>query len=192
MAKAADAPSISEASVRDEGDDHPAAGEAAAGSAPGCRRPVSRISLSLPEDLLTELDAMVGERGFSNRSQAVAKILHRSLVEHRHDVGDRVMVGTITLFYDNLVHGLQQRLAELQRRHIAEVISSLHVHLMHNQTLEVILVQGGARTLQVIADAMIAQRGVISGRLELAAALIPQLHPFSDQAGVPSPIEGGV
>ena len=149
----------------------------------GHRRPVSRISLSLSEDLLCELDAMVGERGFSNRSQAVAKILHRALVEHRNEVGDRVMVGTITLFYDNLVQGLQQRLAELQRQHIAEVISSLHVHLMQNQTLEVILVQGEARTLQVIADAMIAQRGVISGRLELAAALIPQLKPFSDSIG---------
>lgn len=181
MADAADAAPTPDAGI-DDGDDPPAAGEAAAGR----RRPVSRISLSLPEDLLTELDAMVDERGFANRSQAVAKILHRSLVEHRHDVGDRVMVGTITLFYDNLVPGLQQRLADLQRRHIAEVISSLHVHLMHNQTLEVILVQGGARTLQAIADAMIAQRGVVSGRLELAAALIPQLHPFSDQAGAPS------
>lgn len=192
MAEAADAPSIPDAGVQEDdlSDDLPAADGSKVVA--GHRRPVSRISLSLPEDLLTELDAMVGERGFSNRSQAVAKILHRSLVEHRHEVGDRVMVGTITLFYDNLVHGLQQRLADLQRRHIAEVISSLHVHLMHNQTLEVILVQGGARTLQVIANAMIAQRGVISGRLELAAALIPQLHPFSDQAGVPSGIEGDV
>lgn len=144
----------------------------------GRRRPVSRISLSLSEDLLCELDTMVGERGFASRSQAVATILHRSLVEHRHEVGDRVMVGTITLFYDHTANGLQQRLADLQRQHIAEVISSLHVHLMHNQTLEVVLVQGPAASLQTIADAMITERGVISGRLELAAALMPQLHPF--------------
>lgn len=150
-------------------------------AANGRRRPVSRISLSLSEELLCELDAMVGERGFASRSQAVATILHRSLVEHRHEVGDRVMVGTITLCYDHLAHGLQQRLAELQRRHIAEVISSLHVHLMHNQTLEVVLVQGPAATLQAIADAMITERGVISGRLELVAALIPQLHPFQGE-----------
>jgi CopG family nickel-responsive transcriptional regulator len=142
------------------------------------RRPVSRVSLSLSEDLLSELDTMVGERGFASRSQAVATILHRSLVEHRHQVGDRVMVGTITLCYDHLANGLQQRLAELQRRYIAEVISSLHVHLMHNQTLEVVLVQGPADKLQTIADAMITERGVISGRLELVAALIPPIHPF--------------
>ncbi|WP_420604496.1 nickel-responsive transcriptional regulator NikR [Methylobacterium sp.] len=147
----------------------------------GRRKPVSRISLSLSEDLLCELDTMVGERGFASRSQAVATILHRSLVEHRHKVGDRVMVGTITLFYDHLAPGVQQRLADLQRRYIAEVISSLHVHLMNNQTLEVVLVQGPAATLQTIADTMITERGVISGRLELAAALIPPIHPFQGE-----------
>ena len=139
---------------------------------------VCRTSLSLSEDLLGELDTMVEGRGFASRSQAVATILHRSLVAYRHDVGDRVMVGTITLFYDNKVAGLRERLADLQQENIAEVISSLHVHLADNQTLEVILVQGPARTLQRIADEIITRKGVISGHLELAAALIPQVHPF--------------
>ena len=121
---------------------------------------------------------MVESRGFASRSQAVATMLHRSLVAHRHEVGDRVMVGTITLFYDNKVAGLRSRLADLQQDNIAEVISSLHVHLADNQTLEVMLVQGPARTLQRISDEMITQKGVISGHLELAAALIPQVHPF--------------
>ena len=139
---------------------------------------VCRTSLSLSEDLLGELDAMVEGRGFASRSQAVATVLHRSLVAYRHDVGDRVMVGTITLFYDNKVAGLRERLADLQQENIAEVISSLHVHLADNQTLEVILVQGPAQKLQRIADEVITRKGVISGHLELAAALIPQVHPY--------------
>ena len=121
---------------------------------------------------------MVEERGFASRSQAVATILHRSLVAHRHDVGDRVMVGTVTLFYDNKTGGLRERLALFQQDNIAEVISSLHVHLADNQTLEVVLVQGPARKLQQIADEMITQKGVIAGHLQLVAALIPQVHPF--------------
>lgn len=138
---------------------------------------VSRASLSLSEELLTDLDAMVVERGYASRSQAVSAMLHQSLVAHRHEVGDRVMVGTITLFYDNKVAGLRERLAEIQQENIAEVISSLHVHLADNQTLEVVLVQGPARTLQRIADRIVTEKGVISGRLELVAALIPQVHP---------------
>jgi CopG family transcriptional regulator, nickel-responsive regulator len=141
-------------------------------------RPVSRISMSLPYALLKELDRMVGERGFISRSQAIADMLHQFLIEHKRERGDDIMVGTVTLVYDNSVPGLQKQLAELQARHIDEVISSLHVHLVRNQTMEVILVQGPVKMLQGIADEMISRRGVISGKMHLVAALIPQLHPF--------------
>ena len=140
--------------------------------------PVSRISISLPEDLLSDLDRMVETRGFESRSQAVNDMLHQFLLEHKCDRGDDVMVGIVALFYRNSVPGLQKQLADLQYQYIDEVISSLHVHLMHNQTMEVILVQGPAQKLQAIADKMITQRGVTSGRMQVVAALIPQVHPF--------------
>jgi CopG family transcriptional regulator, nickel-responsive regulator len=144
----------------------------------GRNRPVSRISISLPEDLLSDLDHMVDMRGFGSRSQAVNDMLHQFLVEHKHQLGDEIMVGIVALFYDNSVPGLGKQLADLQFRYIDEVISSLHVHLMHSQTMEVVLVQGPARTLQIIADEMTSRRGVISGKMHLIAALIPQLHPL--------------
>jgi len=87
--------------------------------------------------------------------------------------------GTITVFHDHSTRGLQKRLADLQYTHIDEVISSLHIHLMHHQTMEVILVQGPAQKLQLIADKIITLRGVITGKLQLIAALIPPLHPLS-------------
>ena len=144
--------------------------------------PVSRISISLPEDLLSDLDRMVETRGFESRSQAVNDMLHQFLLEHKCDRGDDVMVGIVALFYNNTVPGLQKQLADLQFQYIDEVISSLHVHLMYNQTMEVILVQGPARKLQMIADEMTSRRGVLSGKMHLIAALIPQLHPFIDGA----------
>jgi CopG family nickel-responsive transcriptional regulator len=153
--------------------------------APDRSRPVSRISISLPEDLLNDLDRMVEARGFESRSQAVNDMLHQFLLEHKCDQGDDVMVGIVALFYKNSVPGLQKQLADLQFQYIDEVISSLHVHLMHNQTMEVILVQGPARKLQMIADEMTSRRGVTSGKMHLIAALIPQLHPFIDGAKQP-------
>ena len=148
-------------------------------------RPVSRISISLPEDLLSDLDRMVEMRGFESRSQAVNDMLHQFLLEHKSDQGDDVMVGIVALFYNNSVPGLQKQLADLQFQYIDEVISSLHVHLMHNQTMEVILVQGPARKLQMIADEMTSRRGVSSGKMHLIAAVIPQVHPFVDGAKQP-------
>ncbi len=93
------------------------------------------------------------------------------------------MVGIVTLYYKNAVPGLQKEIATLQARHIDEVISSLHIHLAHNETMEVILVQGPARKLPEIADQMTTRRGVISVTPQLIAALIPPLHPFPQDQG---------
>ena len=138
----------------------------------------TRISVSMPEDLLVALDGMVAGRGFGSRSQAVAAMINEQLLEHKRQLGNEVMMGTITLMYDRSVRGLQKQLSDLQCAHIDEVISSLHVHLMDSQMLEVILVQGPASTLQAIANEMSTLRGVVTGRLQLMAATIPPLHPL--------------
>jgi CopG family nickel-responsive transcriptional regulator len=147
---------------------------------PNCKV-VSRISMSLPEDLLCDLDEMIAGRGFTSRSSAISDMIHQCVVDYKSQHGDHIMAGVITLVYDNTVSGLQKRLADLQFRYIDEVISSLHVHMMNNQTMEVILVQGPAAKLQTIADEMISKRGVTSGKIHLMASLIPQVHPFTGE-----------
>lgn len=139
---------------------------------------VSRISISLPPALLAELDRMVAARGYGSRSQAIGEMVNYQLAEHKRQLGNEVMAGTITLFYDRQTRGLQSRLSDLQYKHIDEVISSLHVHLAGERMLEVILVQGPASALQAITDELISLRGVITGRLQLLAAVIPPLHPL--------------
>lgn len=138
--------------------------------------PVSRISISLPPELLDELDRMVESRGYVSRSQAIGEMVHYQLAEHKRGLGNEVMAGTLTLLYNRATRGLQGRLADIQYQHLAEVISSLHVHLTEDQMLEVLLVQGPANTLQAITNEMLAQRGVVTGHLQLLAAVIPPLH----------------
>ena len=137
---------------------------------------VSRISVSLPPDLLTELDCMVESRGYGSRSQAIGEMVHTQLAGHKQALGNEVMAGTVTLLYNRATRGLQGRLADIQYQYIAEVISSLHVHLSEDQMLEVLLVQGPAEKLKAIANEMTTQRGVVTGRLQLLAAVIPPLH----------------
>jgi len=137
---------------------------------------VSRISVSLPPDLLSELDRMVESRGYGSRSQAIGEMVNYQLAEHKRSLGNEVMAGTLTLLYNRATRGLQGRLADIQYHHVAEVISSLHVHLTEDQMLEVILVQGPSAKLQAITHEMLALRGVITGRLQLLAAVIPPLH----------------
>ncbi len=145
------------------------------------RAPVQRISVSLPDRAYRELDAMVEERGLENRSKAIVEMITQAVVDHQEDKGDRIMAGTITLIYDEAKGNLLQKLAELERTHIDEVISSLHVQLQDNHRMEVILVQGPAAKLKYIANRLIACKGVRTGKLTLTSMIIPPLHPLPER-----------
>jgi len=142
------------------------------------RQNVSRISISLQEKILHELDKMVEECGFESRSQAISEMINRQVAEHKTQLDESVMVGTINLVYDHSVPGLQKKLTDLQHKYIDEVISSLNVNLMDAQTLGVILVQGPAKKLKMIADRMASCKGVSTGQLLMSAAIMPPIHPL--------------
>lgn len=135
-----------------------------------------RISISLPAKLAKALDAMVAERGFKNRSQAVAEMIEQSLTQHQQEDGGTVMAGTITLFYDSSKTGLLQQLAQIERAHVEECISSQHVLLEGLYVMEVLLVQGPVRRLRALTNQLLASKGVSSGGLTLTRKLIPQVH----------------
>jgi CopG family nickel-responsive transcriptional regulator len=126
---------------------------------------VTRLSVSLPSGLLPQLDAMVREKSYSNRSLAVADMIRDRLVEHRQHFGDEEIAGTITLVYDHHTHNVQGALTGIQHDHHQVILSTMHVHLDHHNCLEVLVVRGQASVIRKIADEMIAAKGVKHGRL---------------------------
>jgi len=127
--------------------------------------PVARFSVSLPRPLLNQLDQMSRERGYDNRSLAIADMIRNGLVEHRQKFSSAEIAGTITLVYDHHKHNLQSALTDIQHDHEDVIISTVHVHLDHHNCLEVILVRGKAGPIRKIADALIAAKGVKHGKL---------------------------
>lgn len=143
---------------------------------------VERISLSLPNGLVSRFDDVVKARGFANRSQAVSEVLAREVDEFTAEKGTGILTGTITLVYQHNKPDLKRRLAEIQYENIAEVISSLHVLLEDRQTMEVVLVQGDGDKLRDIANQLVACKGVLKGTLNLTQSVMPQLqHPGEEK-----------
>ncbi|WP_096085128.1 nickel-responsive transcriptional regulator NikR [Agaribacterium haliotis] len=137
-----------------------------------------RISMTVPEQLLASFDELIAERKQANRSQVLNDLIRQELIADKEELGNEIMAGTITLVYDHSVSKLQHNLAELQFKYLDEVISSLNVNLTHPYTLSVILVQGPGATLKRILNKMKANRGVITGKLQLSSAILPQVHPL--------------
>jgi CopG family nickel-responsive transcriptional regulator len=126
---------------------------------------VARLSISLPAGLLEQLDEMVHEKSYDNRSLAIADMIRDDLVEHRQQRGSEEIVGTITLVYDHHKQHVQEALTEIQHDHHEIIVSAVHVHLDHHNCLEVLIVKGKAGLVKKIADALIAAKGVKHGKL---------------------------
>ncbi len=126
-----------------------------------------RFSISMPAALAHQLDALVGAKGYANRSQAVAELVRSRLVEHHQELGDREIAGTITLVYDHHKPHLQTALTDIQHDHHDVIISTMHVHLDHHNCLEVLVVRGQGNVIRAIADALLAAKGVKHGRLTI-------------------------
>jgi CopG family nickel-responsive transcriptional regulator len=129
---------------------------------------VTRFSVSLPVELARQLDAMASEKGYSNRSLAIADMVRAQLVEHQSGAAEQI-AGTITLLFDHHKPRLQSLLTDVQHDHTDVIVSTLHVHLDHDNCLEVLVVRGDAAEIRALADALIAAKGVKHGRLTVTA-----------------------
>jgi len=113
---------------------------------------------------------MTSEKGYDNRSLAVADLVRAALVEHRQNLDDQDIAGTITLVYDHHKQHVQAALTDIQHDHHDVIISTLHVHLDHHNCLEVLVVRGQSKTIKRIADELIAAKGVKHGKLTVTSS----------------------
>jgi CopG family nickel-responsive transcriptional regulator len=120
-----------------------------------------RIGVSLPEKLLTRFDDIILQRGYSSRSEGIRDAIRNYIVHYEwmSDVqGERV--GVITLVYSHSQRGLVENLTEIQHDFGAIIQSSLHVHLDHDNCLEVVVLKGDGQDVKKAAESMMALKGV--------------------------------
>lgn len=128
---------------------------------------LARIGVAIDSELLAKFDELIAQRGYTNRSEAFRDLIREELVERTWEAPQSDVVGTVTLVYNHHVRMLSEKLTDIQHDHHRHILSTLHVHLDHDNCLEVLVVHGKAGAVQKIADALISTKGVKHGRLTL-------------------------
>jgi CopG family nickel-responsive transcriptional regulator len=106
----------------------------------------------------------------------IAELIRQELAQHSaRERPETVLSGTITLTYRAESGRTRQALAQIQSGFIPEIISSQHVFLEDDQSLEVLLVQGAASRLHNLCDALRKIRGLQQCQLVTTTALLPPL-----------------
>ena len=128
-----------------------------------------RFGISLDDKLLDQFDTLCAKRGSPNRSEAIRDLIRATLVEDRWEEEKSVVAGTLTMVFDHHKSDLAQRLTEEQHEFHDLIITTLHVHLDHDNCLEVLILRGKSADIRALAQRILAVKGVQHGQLALSA-----------------------
>jgi CopG family nickel-responsive transcriptional regulator len=130
---------------------------------------LERIGVAIERDLLTEFDAYIERHSYPSRSEAFRDLIRDALSTDAEPRGNEQVAATVSIVYAHSKRQLGDRMTHLQHEFHHTVVSSLHVHLDHDDCLEVIVLRGRARDVRRLADALIAMKGVRHGRVIITA-----------------------
>lgn len=127
---------------------------------------MQRVTITLDEPLMAELDQLISARGYQNRSEAIRDLTRAGLQQTALAAApEQPCVAALVYVYDHDVRELTKRLNHAFHDHHDMAVSTLHVHLDHDSCMEVTVLKGPAGTVGKFAERVIAERGVKHGRL---------------------------
>lgn len=128
---------------------------------------IIRKGIAFEQGLLEQFDQLIKERKYKNRSEAIRDLIRKELLKEQQANPEQIMMATLTIVFDHHKNKVQEDLTEAQHNHPHLVRSTLHVHIDHDNCLEVILLEGKVKHIQQLAHEIIATKGVKNGKLVL-------------------------
>ena len=129
---------------------------------------MSIISISLPKELLKELDAILGEEPNATRSKMLRQAVRMYVSEYKElDKIKGNTIATISVLYEKIEKN--QELFRLQHKFSDMITAYLHSHLTETSCLEVMVVKGSSERLRSLIDGLKANKRVKKIKLSIMA-----------------------
>lgn len=120
---------------------------------------LTRLSVSLDEGLVRQFDRKIAADRCPTRSKAVGDLIRASLVQDEWRTGGEV-AGAVVLVYDHHKRDIVRKLTQVQHDCHEAIISTQHVHLDHDNCLEIIAVRGAPDGIDDIVKRLKAVKGL--------------------------------
>jgi len=129
---------------------------------------LTRFTVSLDHGLLARFDDQIKKEGCPTRSKAIADLIGDAVVKHEWKTGKEV-VAAIIMVYDHHKRGLSTKLTHVQHDYHHLIVSSQHIHLDHDNCLEIVVVKGRPAKVQKLAGKLKTTKGVKYASLAAAS-----------------------
>jgi CopG family nickel-responsive transcriptional regulator len=134
---------------------------------------MERLTISVSDEFAAELAAFMESHNYDNRSEAVRDLARRGLERARID--DRISgecVATLSYVFNHHTRELARRLMDAHHEHHGHQVATMHVHLDHENCLEIVALRGDAAKVREFAKTIIAERGVTHGQVSFVPVSI--------------------
>ncbi|MEW6685401.1 MAG: nickel-responsive transcriptional regulator NikR [Candidatus Edwardsbacteria bacterium] len=128
---------------------------------------LKRVSITLDERLVDQFDKQIKVQKYPTRSKAIGDLIRENLVKNQWIEGKEV-AGAITLVYNHHKRDLQNKLTSQQHDFHKLIVSSQHIHLDHDNCLEIVVVKGNPKEIEKLAYRLKSTKGVKHGSLTMA------------------------
>jgi CopG family transcriptional regulator, nickel-responsive regulator len=129
---------------------------------------MQRVTITIDDELMTELDRIIAARGYQNRSEAIRDLARAGIRDAAESLDrQRDCVAALVYVYDHAARQLSKRLADTFHDHHELSLASMHAHLDHDSCMEVTILRGKTEKVRKFAEHVIAERGVRHGRVVL-------------------------
>jgi CopG family transcriptional regulator, nickel-responsive regulator len=136
---------------------------------------MERITISLDNELMKEIDRLLKVRGYQNRSEAIRDLARAGIRQANEGAGEaQDCIAALVYVYDHEARELSKRLTRSFHQYHDLSLTAMHVHLDHDSCMEVAVLRGNTADVQHFADHVIAERGVRYGKLVTVPVKIDQ------------------
>ena len=109
---------------------------------------LSRISISLPSDLLSKFDESMVKTGYTDRSKALQAAMHYLVDEYMWKNEEKENgAGAIVMLYNNHIYNQDKKSIYVQHKYADIISASIHLHLANDNCLETIMVKGSIKRI---------------------------------------------
>src|ERR1700686_4961637 len=129
---------------------------------------MQRVTITIDDELMTELDRIIAVHGYQNRSEGIRDLARAGIRDAAESLDrQRDCVAALVYVYDHAARQLSKRLADTFHDHHELSLASMHAHLDHDSCMEVTILRGQTEKVRKFAEHVIAERGVRHGRVVL-------------------------
>lgn len=130
---------------------------------------LTRFGVSVEDELLVSFDSLIDAQGYETRSEALRDLMREALIRAKLEnlPAEGEAIGSLTLVYDHHAAKLQHEMADIQHDAHDMILSVMHLHVSHDDCLEILAVRGPVAKITELSDKLLSLKGIKNGKLFL-------------------------